>query len=630
MAARGYWELPGNRRVSRRGILHSATVGIGGVAFAAACGGSNSNGNKPAANQGPASGSGASFTPAAVGTAQATSAPAVQSKFIPRTNTTAQAVPGGTWASYTTADVTNLDSITSPSFTAAVAAAYMYPRLINFKAGASVPADGSVTPGFAESWEQPDQSTTIMHLRKNAIWDRRAPTNGRQVDSSDVVFTWNRFADKSPNKNYLNNAVDPNAPIKSMEAVDQYTVKINQAFPFAPLLAYLAFGNWFRVYPKESDGGFDPKTDTRGFGPWILQNYQRSVVFQYKRNPDYYLKDQKLPFLDGIDYPIIAEYAAGLAQFKAKKVWTFAVRQEDIVDTYQGQPELLIDKNAFLRSSPSILNFGLRPGSPFLDKRVRQAVSMLVDRDTWIDTFGNVNNFNKAGFGVNVRWHSHISSGEEAYWVDPKSAAAGNGGKNFQFNQAEAKKLLQAAGQTLPVQTDIVFISTGEYGTIWPQYGQAFKGILEDGGLFKLNVVNPDYQTEWVPKYVYSKSDFNGFGVSPIYTYPDVGGSMYGVYHTNGRYGYGSFQGKQGDPQSDQLIEAQLKEFDTGKRKAIIQDWQKYMADQMTAVPFPGQAETFTLQWPWLSNFGAYRIWLDGDADESLIYRWFDKSKFTG
>lgn len=53
----------------------------------------------------------------------------------------------------------------------------------------------------------------------------------------------------------------------------------------------------------------------------------------------------------------------------------------------------------------------------------------------------------------------------------------------------------------------------------------------------------------------------------------------------------------------------------------------------MTTVSFPGQAETFSLSWPWFGNFGVYRPWISTDnyaADETLIYNWFDKSKFTG
>ena len=634
MAAGRYWDRTRDRRVSRRGILQSAAVGIGGIAFAAACGGSSNSPTKSgtaAGGAGPsAATSAASFTPSALGTAQATAAPQVQSKLIPRTDTTAQAVPGGIYQSYTTGDATNLDPLSSQSFTANAVGAYMYPRLINNKPGFRVPANGEVAPGFAATWEQPEPTRLIMHLRQNAIWDRRAPTNGRQVDSSDVIFSWKKFVDKSISRAELANSVNPQAPLESLSAVDQYTVEAKTAFPYAPILNVLGFGRNLHIMPKESDGGFDPRNDTRGFGPWILQNYQRSVIFQYRKNPDYYLKDQKLPFLDGIDYPIVAEYAAGLAQFKAKKIWAFTPQQQDIVDTHKGQPELLLDKNAFGRTN-WLLYFGLQPGSPFLDERVRQAASMLIDRDTWIDTFNNVSNFNKAGYGVNVRWHSHISSGNEGIWLDPKGKDLGEGAKNFAFNQAEAKKLLQAAGFNSTIETELRFIQTGEYGTTFPKQCDAFKGMLEDGGMFKLTQINPDYQTDYLPKIYYGKGDFKGIAIGASTQYPDVDGYMFAYYHTTGARQKVAFQGKNGDAKSDSLIEAQRKELDANKRIAIIQDWQRYMATKMLMIPFPGQAETFTLSWPWTGNFGVWRAWdAENAADETTIYTWFDKAKFTG
>jgi ABC-type transport system substrate-binding protein len=279
---------------------------------------------------------------------------------------------------------------------------------------------------------------------------------------------------------------------------------------------------------------------------------------------------------------------------------------------------------------PPVISFGWRPDSPFRDQRVRQAVSKMLDRDTFIDTFYNVSKFNQSGYGVNVRWHSHISAGENAYWVDPKSAAMGEGAANFQLDPQGAKQLLTAAGVQIPLETDMVYIATGEYGTVWPQYGDALKGMIENGGLFKLNLVHPDYQTEYLPKYFYNKGDWKGIMFGASYTYPDVGGSMYGIYHSKGRQADGTLGGKDGDPQGDAMIEAQLKEFDAGKRKQIIQDWQKYMAVRMSAMSWPGLAETFTLAWPWLQNFGVYRFWLGEYADETFPYLWLDKSKLTG
>ena len=67
----------------------------------------------------------------------------------------------------------------------------------------------------------------------------------------------------------------------------------------------------------------------------------------------------------------------------------------------------------------SWIRFGYLPGSPFRDERVRKAASMVLDRDLFVGTFGNVDKFEKAGLTVPQRWNSAIYSGE-SFWLDPK------------------------------------------------------------------------------------------------------------------------------------------------------------------------------------------------------------------
>ena len=45
-----------------------------------------------------------------------------------------------------------------------------------------------------------------------------------------------------------------------------------------------------------------------------------------------------------------------------------------------------------------LMAFSQLDGSPFLDDRVRRAVSMLIDRDTFIDVFYNVQTFKDGNF----------------------------------------------------------------------------------------------------------------------------------------------------------------------------------------------------------------------------------------
>src|SRR5262249_52300433 len=241
-------------RQTRRGALRAAALGsAGAAAFALACGSRHGKDTRTSEQK----------------------QEAAQKAVSDRADTTAQAVPGGVFQGYTTADVTNLDPLTSPSFTANALGAWYYSRLMRFKTGyLDKPATGEVEGDLAETLEQPDPTRVILKLRQNAAWDERAPTNKRSVDAEDVAFSWKRFEGGSIARQNVANSQNPSAPIESVEALDKQTVSIKLAFPFAPIGSILAFTRNFEVLPREADGGFDARTEARGSGAWILTDYQ--------------------------------------------------------------------------------------------------------------------------------------------------------------------------------------------------------------------------------------------------------------------------------------------------------------------------------------------------------------------
>ncbi|HEY8491746.1 MAG TPA: ABC transporter substrate-binding protein [Dehalococcoidia bacterium] len=597
-----YWIRLQRRAVSRRRFLQATAGGAVGLAGATLLGCGEGGGGEE------------EVTP---------------SVLTPRVNTSDRATRGGIYQGVTTADVTNLDPLASPSFTAHVVAGWIYPRLLHYKPGeGDNPATGEVEPGLAAEYEFVEPTRLVLKLRPNAVWDARPPTNKRPITADDVVFSWKKFEASSISRRDFANSANPAAPVTSIEAPDKSTVVIRTKEPFAPLLRSLAFSPYLSIMPQESDGQFDPRNDTRGAGPWILQNYERSVKFEYRKNPDWWNADKV--FLDGFDYPIVPEYQSILAQFRAKQVWSYAIRQEDIIDVKRELPELNLFLSDFDRACWGIY-FGLQEGSPFRDPRVRQAVSMLIDRDAWIANFYNTPAFEAAGWPVEVRWHSNISSGFEGFWMDPRSDEFGDNGKYFKYDPAEAKKLLEAAGYPNGIQTDIIFISTPQYGTTFPRHAEVFKGFLEDGGMFRLNQVNPDYATEYLPKYYFGQGDFQGIVVGAFTTYPDVGQYMMAYYHSQGARQKTALGGRNGDSRSDRLIEQQMTEVEDEERRIeLVKEWQRYMAEQMLIVPYPGQSQGFSVNWPWVGNIGYYRAYHAYTApSETLIYWWYDQSKHT-
>ena len=77
-----------------------------------------------------------------------------------------------------------------------------------------------------------------------------------------------------------------------------------------------------------------------------------------------------------------------LAQFKADNIWNdvHVLLQQDVVQTKKDVPKALLRQDdLFAFGVSSFLSFGYEGNSPFKDQRLRQAMSMLLDREGFID-----------------------------------------------------------------------------------------------------------------------------------------------------------------------------------------------------------------------------------------------------
>jgi ABC-type transport system substrate-binding protein len=603
-----YWTRILNARLGRRRLLAATGAAGLGAAFLAACGGDDDNGG---GGNGEPQGSGL---------------------LAKVEDTTSGAKPGGTWvAPLTSENFLNMDpyGVTIGS----AHAPWGYSRLVMYRP-AKYPATpaGEVDPDGAQSWEMsPDGLRFTFKLRPNLKTDPRPPTSGRMLTAQDVVFSANRFKSAGVSRGEFFNSLSPNSPVESVEAPDASTVVVKMAFPKANMLSSFAFQRYLWMMPAEADGRYDPKAEMRGTGAWRLEKWEASQKVSYTRNDTWHLKPG---YFDRIEMPIISEYAQRRAQFMAGNIGGFApydvfseLPAEEILPAKAEQPKLNLYAKSFPDSRPSFISFGLLENSPFLDTRVRRAVSMLIDRETFIDVFYNVGVFEKEGLPVESRWHSHFASGEPPYWIDPKGTGLGEGAQYFQFKPDEAKKLMQAAGFNSPVSMPAHISAASTQTALRNQ--EALQQMLVTGGLFQLNI-NSTPATEFNPKY------FNGGGLYDGLTLnngPGVSGDI--DNHITVR-----FNVKANPPQcffrtvhpwytkTQSLIEAQRLELDDKKRATILSDLQKEMALQMPAVPWPGIASGFSLAWPWMGNYNLLTAKSSiTSPTESWPSMWIDESK---
>jgi ABC-type transport system substrate-binding protein len=501
--------------------------------------------------------------------------------------------------------------------------------------------DGSVEGDLAESYElSPDKLQVTLKLRQGLKWDQRSPTNGRAIDASDIVFSWNKFAAVSPFASELAYAPNrPTAPIESVAAIDDRTIAVKLKQVDASILPLLGYQRAFFVMPKESESAFDPKGTVRGYGPWQMTDFRPSSLTVWSKNPDYYMKGT--PRIDKLEFPIVPEYATQLSQFRAGGIYSSVVLAADIVQTKKDIPELNLFAATTWKLSIGKVSFGYEGDSPFKDVRVRQAAAMAFDREALADVIGNRQLFKDAGLPVETRYCSAIGPGWEGFWLDPTDEKKlGPDAKYWKVNIAEAKKLLNAAGFPNGFDTTFNYNGSTNYGIAYTRSGQTMAGMFPEAGIRSKDSPR-EYQNEWLPKYYYGYSTpgsggnkppgYNGMVWEPGTPYPTLATQLFAHNHKDGiRFVGMSATGQDahlGDPQVNNLIEKLKQEFDAKAQQSLVKDFQQYIAKQMYYLP-DYQAGSFVLAWPVVSNYLLWRNWSGGVAQaEGDLNLWLDETR---
>jgi ABC-type transport system substrate-binding protein len=250
--------------------------------------------------------------------------------------------------------------------------------------------------------------------------------------------------------------------------------------------------------------------------------------------------------------------------------------------------------------------------SPWLDERVRQAYSMSLDRDGWIDAVYNVSRFESEGLPLETAWNTCLGVTFAPYWINPKDAKFGQNAKYFEHNVPEAKKLLAAAGHANGLDFVSTFPEGTSYGAGFPRELEIVGGMTQEAG-FRPQASPINYTAEFIPKYREGRGQHEGvaYKIGPGFATDGVARLVYDLYSKAGTNFYGfSASGRNdlsGDPVIESLIQRAKGELDAEKRYAIAHDVQREMAKKQWMVMWPGGASGFLMSWPAVQNFQVYR-----------------------
>ncbi len=523
----------------------------------------------------------------------------------------AGAKTGGTLRMAIAADPPSLDPYATSNAITKSNASYVYSRLFKFKTAPGL-EQSKVVPGpdMAESLESsPDGLVWTAKLRPDAKFHNIAPVNGRQITSDDIRFSWSRLIDDK-----LGQRAQVEFVVK-VEYPDPQTIRFVLKSPFGAFPNILADTTMLVIQPTEAESQYDPRTIQIGSGPWMWEKYEPNVRMQYRRNPDW--AGQSAPYFDMVELSVIPEYANRLAQFRSGNLDSATVEPLDLLDLRKQIDGLRYTSD--LSPSSSIIFFDSNPESPWQkDERIRQAISMATDRNALTELAYENKALVAAGVDAPIRWNNVIPVGHQSVWLDPQGPDAGPGAKFFQFDVAEAKKLISAAGvEGLKVKYQY---SINAYPRSFARIAEAFIQYLSQIGLDPTLDIQ-DYATTFGQTRL---GNFEGIAMGIEAAFPEPGGLLTRAFTDNPQN-----KGRIKDPKLLELTLKQRGELDVAKRREIFYEIQRYHAEKMYYVPGQyGAGLSWTAHQPWMRMVSEVRS-IPGAAaspSETIPYFWSDRS----
>jgi dipeptide transport system substrate-binding protein len=316
----------------------------------------------------------------------------------------------------------------------------LYNNLVEFIVGTT-----RVQPALAEKWSISDDGLTYTFmLRKGVKFHGKNFTGTRDFNADDVLFSFNRQLDKNDpyykvsggTYEYFNDMDMPNI-IKSVDKVDDNTVRFTLNHPEAPFLADLAMAFSSILSKEYADAMMTAKTPEQvdlepvGTGPFVLESYQKDAVIRYAAAPTYW---GRKPRLDHLVFAITPDAEVRWAKLKANECQVMPYPNPADVADMMKDPDIKVLHQEGLNVGYLAFN---TTHKPFDDVRVRQAINYAINRDAILKAV-------------------YQGAGKKAKNpIPPTMWSYNNSVRDYAYSPAKAKALLAAAGLKDGFQTNL-------------------------------------------------------------------------------------------------------------------------------------------------------------------------------
>ena len=413
----------------------------------------------------------------------------------------------------------------------------------------------TVVPDLAESWAWDASDTKLsFKLRAGVDWH-----DGRPFTAKDVQCTWHRLNGLDKENGFRRN---PRAiwyeNLKEVTIESDTAVTFHLTKPQPSMLAMLASG-LSPVYACHVSAR-DMRTKPVGTGPFKFVEFRSNESIKLVRNPDYWKKGQ--PYLDGIEWRIVTSRSTRVLAFIADEFdMTFSgdITVPLMADIGKQKPDAtcqLVPNNVPI----NILINRDRP--PFDNPQIRKALSLVLDRQAYIDILSS---------GKNLPAVNMMPPPEGQWGMPPAELAKLPGYGDVPTQQAEARRIMESLGYG-PSNKLKVKVATRDFAT-YKDPAIIFVG--------ELNKIHFDAEMELVESSIWhsrlTKKDYalgmntSGVGIDD----PDA--VLKGAYACKSEANYTGYC----RPDIEKLLDQQSQIADADKRRKVVWEIERLLTEDV-------------------------------------------------
>ena len=431
----------------------------------------------------------------------------------------------------------------------------VFNNLVLYDQNKKLNSEETIVPDLAESWSWDASGTRLtFKLRQGVKWH-----DGKPFTAKDVQCTWNKLTGKDEDEFRKNPRAIWYHNVKEVAVNGDHEATFVLGRPQPSILNMLASG-YTPVYPCHVKSQA-MRTNPIGTGPFKFVEFKRGDAVKFVRNPDYWKKGR--PFLDGIEWKVIENRSTRILAFVAGEfdmTFNADVTVPLLKDVTSQAPKAVCDLAPTYVSTNLIIN---RTVAPFNDPNIRQAMALALDRKAYNDILS----------GGKALISGVMMPPPEGKWgMPPETLSTLPGyGPDLEKNQAEGRKIMESLGYSAakPLKIKVSTRNIAIYRDPAVILIDQLKKIHIDG---ELEVIDTSIWHAKVTRGEYSVGlNLTGVGVDD----PDV--NLYENYACDSERNLTKYCNKE----VDALIEKQSREADTAKRREIVWEVERRLAQDL-------------------------------------------------